>query len=60
MSTAESPVAAAPSRLAFIDALKAVAVQFIVLHHLASYGLLSDNAYDLAVGPIVWSLWSGA
>ncbi len=54
MSLAEPSVTASPSRLAFIDALKAVAVQFIVLHHLAFYGPLSDNAYDLAVGPIVW------
>jgi peptidoglycan/LPS O-acetylase OafA/YrhL len=41
-------------RLAFIDALKAVAVQLIVLHHLAFYGPLSDNAYDLAPALIVW------
>lgn len=41
-------------RLAFIDALKAVAVQLIVLHHLAFYGPLSDNAYDLAPALIAW------
>jgi peptidoglycan/LPS O-acetylase OafA/YrhL len=41
-------------RLAFIDALKAVAVQFIVLHHLAFYGPLSDNAYELAPALIAW------
>ena len=41
-------------RLAFVDALKAVAVQLIVLHHLAFYGPLSDNAYDLAPALIVW------
>jgi len=46
-------VAEAP-RLAFIDALKAIAVQLIVLHHLAFYGPLSDNAYDLAPALIVW------
>lgn len=54
IAVAEPPVAGTAPRLAFVDALKAVAVQFIVLHHLAFYGPLSDNAYDLAVGPIVW------
>ena len=46
--------AADAPRLAFIDALKAVAVQLIVLHHLAFYGPLSDNAYDLAPALIAW------
>jgi EAL domain-containing protein (putative c-di-GMP-specific phosphodiesterase class I) len=31
--------------LAFIDALKALACQLIVLHHLAFYGPMSDHAY---------------
>jgi peptidoglycan/LPS O-acetylase OafA/YrhL len=39
---------AAASRLAFIDALKAIASQLIVLHHLAFYGPMSDFAQDLA------------
>lgn len=34
-------------RLAFVDALKALASQLIVLHHLAFYGPLSDQAYPL-------------
>ncbi|MEY4755596.1 MAG: hypothetical protein RJA34_494, partial [Pseudomonadota bacterium] len=29
-------------RLALIDALKAIGAQFIVLHHLAFYGPMSD------------------
>ncbi len=35
------------SRLAFVDALKALASQLIVLHHLAFYGPLSDQVYPL-------------
>jgi peptidoglycan/LPS O-acetylase OafA/YrhL len=42
------------SRLAFIDALKAVAAQLIVLHHLAFYGPMSDYAQPLAPGLISW------
>ena len=45
--------AAAP-RLAFIDALKAIASQLIVLHHLAFYGPMSDVAHDLAPALISW------
>jgi peptidoglycan/LPS O-acetylase OafA/YrhL len=44
----------APSRLAFIDALKAIASQLIVLHHLAFYGPMSDVANELAPGLISW------
>ena len=46
------PVAA--TRLAFVDALKAVASQFIVLHHLAFYGPMSDVANDLAPALFSW------
>ena len=35
-------------RLPFIDALKALASQLIVLHHLAFYGPMSDYARSLA------------
>jgi peptidoglycan/LPS O-acetylase OafA/YrhL len=42
------------SRLAFIDALKAVASQLIVLHHLAFYGPMSDYAQPLAPQLIAW------
>lgn len=35
-------------RLALVDAVKAVAAQLIVLHHLAWYGPLSDVAADLS------------
>jgi peptidoglycan/LPS O-acetylase OafA/YrhL len=45
---------AAVSRLAFIDALKALASQLIVLHHLAFYGPMSDFAQDLAPSLISW------
>ncbi|HPT51433.1 MAG TPA: acyltransferase [Accumulibacter sp.] len=41
-------------RLAFIDLLKAVACQLIVLHHLAFYGPMSDHAYPLAPALMSW------
>jgi peptidoglycan/LPS O-acetylase OafA/YrhL len=47
-------VAEVTSRLPFIDALKAVAVQLIVLHHLAFYGPMSDHAYALIPDLISW------
>jgi peptidoglycan/LPS O-acetylase OafA/YrhL len=47
-------VAEVTSRLPFIDALKAVAVQLIVLHHLAFYGPMSDHAYLLIPDLISW------
>ena len=43
-----------PSRLACVDALKAVSSQLIVLHHLAFYGPMSDAAQTLAPGLIGW------
>jgi len=43
-----------PTRLACIDALKAVSSQLIVLHHLAFYGPMSDAAYTLAPGVLDW------
>lgn len=45
---------ASDSRLAFIDALKAVASQLIVLHHLAFYGPMSDVANGLAPALFSW------
>src|ERR1017187_3729527 len=42
------------SRFAFIDLLRIIAAQVIVLHHLAFYGPLSDHAYPLAASPIDW------
>ena len=41
-------------RFAFIDLLRILAAQVIVLHHLAFYGPLSDHAYSLAPWPIDW------
>lgn len=41
-------------RLAFIDALKAIASQLIVLHHLAFYGPMSDVANELAPSLLSW------
>lgn len=41
-------------RLAFVDALKALASQFIVVHHLAFYGPMSDYAQSLSPGLISW------
>ncbi|AOF86604.1 acyltransferase family protein [Hydrogenophaga sp. RAC07] len=46
--------APAVERLPFIDALKAVGSQFIVLHHLAFYGPMSDWTYPLAPGLVGW------
>ncbi|WP_354677983.1 acyltransferase family protein [Cupriavidus plantarum] len=43
-----------PSRMACIDALKAVSSQLIVLHHLSFYGPMSDAAHSLAPGVIDW------
>ncbi|MBL8396377.1 MAG: acyltransferase [Candidatus Accumulibacter sp.] len=42
------------NRLLFIDALKALASQLIVLHHLAFYGPMSDHAQALAPTVISW------
>ena len=42
------------TRLPFIDALKAVALQLIVLHHLAFYGPMSDHAYPLLPDLFTW------
>ena len=42
------------SRLAFVDALKALAAQLIVLHHLAFYGPMSDHAYPLLPALLSW------
>ena len=38
----------------FIDALKAVGSQFIVLHHLAFYGPMSDWTHQLAPDLVAW------
>lgn len=42
------------ARLAFIDGMKAIASQLIVLHHLAFYGPMSDVASELAPTLIIW------
>lgn len=47
-------VQASPPRLVLIDAIKAVACQLIVLHHLAFYGPMSDAAFGLAPNLISW------
>ena len=41
-------------RLPFIDALKAIGSQLIVLHHLAFYGPMSDWTHQLAPGLVGW------
>ncbi len=43
-----------PARMPLVDALKAVASQLIVLHHLAFYGPMSDAAYGLAPAFFDW------
>lgn len=45
---------APPQRFPFIDALKAIASQLIVLHHLAFYGPMSDYAQDVAPELFGW------
>ena len=40
--------------MALIDALKGIALQLIVLHHLAFYGPMSDTALGLAPNLISW------
>src|SRR5512147_2141159 len=42
------------SRFGFIDLMRVLAAQVIVLHHLAFYGPLSDHAYPLLPGAIDW------
>ncbi|MFT3960675.1 acyltransferase family protein [Propionivibrio sp.] len=44
----------AVSRFPFIDAVKAIASQLIVLHHLAFYGPMSDYARAISPGLITW------
>lgn len=46
-------------RLPLIDAIKAIASQLIVLHHLAFYGPMSDVAYPLAPELISWMSRNG-
>ncbi|GAB2179794.1 hypothetical protein DLREEDagrD3_00170 [Denitratisoma sp. agr-D3] len=46
--------ASAFSRLPLADALKAIAAQIIVLHHLAHYGPMADSAADLAPWLFDW------
>jgi len=43
-----------PPRLPFVDALKAIGAQFVVLHHLAYYGPMSDQAWVLLPEVIDW------
>jgi peptidoglycan/LPS O-acetylase OafA/YrhL len=43
-----------PGRIHFVDALKAIASQLIVLHHLAVYGPMSDVVYSYAMGWFDW------
>ena len=47
-------ISRAPSRLALIDALKAIGAQFIVLHHLAFYGPMSDYTQELMPQLVAW------
>jgi peptidoglycan/LPS O-acetylase OafA/YrhL len=47
-------LSASTSRLPLADALKAVAAQLIVLHHLAFYGPVADAAMELAPTLISW------
>ena len=45
---------ATASRLPFIDAIKAIASQLIVLHHLAFYGPMSDYVQTICPETIAW------
>ncbi len=42
------------NRFPIIDAFKAIASQFIVLHHLAAYGPISDAVQQIAPSLITW------
>lgn len=46
--------AAQPSRMPFIDALKAFCCLLIITHHLAIYGPMSDIAYPLIPALVDW------
>jgi len=50
----DDTMGSASARLPFIDALKAIACQLIVLHHLAFYGPMSDSAGQLAPSLVAW------
>ena len=50
MTAHRSPV----SRLPFIDAIKAIASQLIVLHHLAFYGPMSDYVQTICPELVAW------
>ncbi|HEX5392467.1 MAG TPA: acyltransferase family protein [Rhodocyclaceae bacterium] len=41
-------------RFPLVDGLKALAIQFIVLHHLAAYGPLADTVAEFAPRAIAW------
>lgn len=43
-----------PARMPLIDALKALASQLIVLHHLAAYGPLAEAVEDIAPNVLAW------
>lgn len=49
-----TPTRTTNQRLPFIDAIKAVASQLIVLHHLAFYGPMSDYAQEISPELISW------
>ncbi len=50
MTTGRTPL----NRLPFIDAIKAIASQLIVLHHLAFYGPMSDYVQTICPETIAW------
>jgi peptidoglycan/LPS O-acetylase OafA/YrhL len=54
MTTGHVVQHAAVSRFPFIDAIKAIASQLIVLHHLAFYGPMSDYARTISPGLMSW------
>ncbi len=54
MSAPHNPTGAGGQRLMFIDLLKAVGAQLIVLHHLAFYGPMSDWTHKLAPDLVAW------
>ncbi|MDR1163948.1 MAG: acyltransferase [Candidatus Accumulibacter sp.] len=50
-----SPIGDTPkTRSLLVDALKALASQFVVLHHLAFYGPMSDAIHEYAPGTLAW------
>ncbi len=54
MAASASDTSAPPSQFGLINLMKAIAAQFIVLHHLALYGPMADRARPLMPSLVDW------